>query len=74
MDRNKKRIVPSSRPQIENIKCHIRNATRPFDGDGYPFKQAIAELRKEGLQIKYISDKCHYIKINRELTEWNNQT
>ncbi|WP_282679552.1 hypothetical protein [Shewanella xiamenensis] len=62
MNRDSKRISNSSRGQIDNIKGYIRDAKRPFDGDGYPFKQALRELRKEGMLIKYIPEKCHYVK------------
>lgn len=61
MVRGKKTISNSQRPQIEKIKCNIRNSIRPFDGEGYCFKKALSELRKEGLQIAYIRTKCHYI-------------
>jgi hypothetical protein len=62
MNRFSKTIKSTMRPQIENIKCNIREGSRPFDGDGYTFKKALAELRKEGLEIKYVAEKCHYIK------------
>lgn len=62
MDRDAKRINPSQRPQIEKVKSYIRYAVRPFDGTGRIFKTAISELRKEGLSIIYIKEKCHYIK------------
>lgn len=63
MNKDAKRINPSLRPQIEKVKGYIRDSLRPFDGNGYIFKTAISELKKEGLQIKYIKEKCHYIKI-----------
>ncbi len=63
MKAGSKRISPHSRTQIENIKSNIRCGNRPFDGDGYPFKQALRELRQEGMTIKYIRDKCHYVKV-----------
>ncbi|MCZ4337655.1 hypothetical protein [Shewanella colwelliana] len=62
-----KRISPNSRTQIENIKSNIRCTSRPFDGDGHPFKQALRELRQEGMTIKYVRDKCHYVKVNATL-------
>lgn len=63
MNRYSKRINPSFRPQIERIKGYIRAERGPFDGDGYPFKKALSELRKEGYTIKYDRINCHYIKI-----------
>lgn len=62
MYRGAKTISGSLRPQIENIKGHIRDTNRPFDGTGYPFKQALAELRAEGMVITYVKERCHYIK------------
>jgi hypothetical protein len=50
------------RPQIENIKCNIRDSVRPFDGDGYAFKTALKELKADGMHFKYIAEKCHYIR------------
>lgn len=48
MNCHAKRINPSLRPQIEKIKGYIReNTGRGFDGDGYPFKQAVREMRVE---------------------------
>lgn len=55
-----KRINPSSRPQIDTLKSNMRFTTSPFDGDGNPFKTAIQELRKEGLNIVYDKAKCRY--------------
>lgn len=62
MQRGAKHINPSMRGKIETIKSHIRCSVRPFDGDGYPFKQAIKELREEGLTITYSKEHCHYVK------------
>jgi len=62
MNRDSKTISNSLRPKISTMKSLIRNSTRPFDGSGYVFKTALSELRKEGLKIQYIKDKCHYIK------------
>lgn len=67
MIRGKKRINPSLRGKIETIKSNIRCATRPFDGDGYVFSQAVRELRQEGMEIRYIREKCHYIKVSVEV-------
>ena len=49
MNKDSKRISTSQRPQIEKIKGYIRDSVRPFDGNGYVFKQALKELREEGL-------------------------
>ncbi|MEI8659401.1 hypothetical protein [Vibrio sp. Hal054] len=62
MQRGAKRISNSSRREIDNIKSNIRSAVRPFDGDGHPFRQALKELRNEGMIIKYVRVKCHYVK------------
>lgn len=51
------------RPQIETVKAYIKNATKPFDGDGYVFKQALKEVRELGYIVKYISEKCHYVLV-----------
>lgn len=64
MQRGAKRISNSIRPQIDNIKSEIRGAVRPFDGCGSAFKTALQELRAEGIAIKYVAEKCHYIKAN----------
>ena len=61
MTRGNKTIKGDSRGKIQTLKNMIRYSTRPFDGTGYVFKTAIAELRSEGINIKYIKDKCHYI-------------
>lgn len=62
MNRDSKNISSSLRPQIETIKSNIRNSKGTgFDGTGYPFKQALKELRAEGLNIKHVRSKCHYI-------------
>ena len=65
MVKGKKTISSSQRPQIEKIKCNIRNSVRPFDGEGYTFKKALSELRKEGLKITYVRSKCHYVLKNQ---------
>ncbi|MBC5853255.1 hypothetical protein [Vibrio metschnikovii] len=62
MQRGAKTISNSHRREIENIKGNIRSSVRPFDGSGYPFKQAIKELRNEGVKITYVREKCHYVK------------
>lgn len=64
MNRDAKTISCSQRPDIERVKSYIINSIRPFDGSGYVFKTALSELRKQGLNIVYIKEKCHYIKIN----------
>lgn len=63
MNRDAKRINPSMRPRIEIAKGHIRAAKKPFDGSGYAFRTALAELRKAGMKIKYVPEKAHYIKV-----------
>jgi hypothetical protein len=63
MNRDAKTISSSCRPEIERVKSYILDAVRPFDGDGYIFRTALSELRKEGVKIAYIKNKCHYIKL-----------
>jgi hypothetical protein len=63
MQRGAKCISTSLRGKIDTIKSHIRVTTRPFDGDSYPFKQAVKELRAEGMVITYKRDMCHYVKV-----------
>lgn len=64
MKSGSKTISSSLRPKIDTIKCIIRYSIRPFDGTGYVFKQAVKELREEGLNIIHQKDKCNYILIN----------
>jgi len=52
------------RGQIDRLKYNLKHTTRAFDGDGYVFKTALAELRKEGYVIKYDKNKCHYNIFN----------
>ena len=54
MNRDAKRINPSLRGRIDIVKGYIRNSNgKTFDGDGYIFKQAVRELRKDGMNIVY---------------------
>ncbi len=61
MNKDSKTISNSLRPQIEKVKSYIRDAKRPFDGEGYIFKQAVKELRNEGLKIIRQKEQCNYI-------------
>ena len=63
MSSGNKTISNSLRPRIDATKCIIRYSTRPFDGTGYVFKQAIRELRAEGVNIVHQKEKCNYIII-----------
>jgi len=63
MNRDAKRINSSSRREIDIIKGYILTGTRPFDGVGYPFKKALSELRKKGVQIKYNRKTAMYVKV-----------
>ena len=63
--RGAKRIKPTHRPNIENIKIAIRRNFRGFDGDGYAFKTAFRELRREGLKIVFDKDACLYRNLGR---------
>lgn len=67
MNRGSKTISCSMRPQIENIKTNIRFAVRPFDGTGSAFKAAIKELRDEGIEIRYVAEKAHYIRVDPQV-------
>ena len=62
----------SWRGVIDTLKNNIRFNTRPFDGCGYPFKKALSELRREGVNIKYIRKMCHYIVISNKNKMKNN--
>lgn len=66
MNRHSKRINPTFRPDIERVKGYIRDSKRGFDGDGYVSKTAIAELRKEGMTIKYDRTKYLYFVVRDE--------
>ena len=35
------------------LKNHMRYASRPFSGEGYPFNRALREVRAEGVVIRY---------------------
>lgn len=63
MNHRAKRIKPTLRPSIENVKVLIRDAQRPFDGDGYVFMTALSEVRKEGLTVRYAREKDHYVVV-----------
>lgn len=60
MNKDSKRINSNFRGQIGVLKNRMRHATTPFDGTGYPFKQALKEVRNEGIDIIYNKVKCHY--------------
>ncbi len=71
MNRYSKTISNSSRPVIDNLKNKFRFTSNPFDGNGYPFKQAISELRKEGIPIVYDKNMCRYYNKNTVSKNWN---
>lgn len=73
MNRGAKRINPSGRAKIDTAKSLIRNATSPFDGDGF-VKTAISELRKEGFEIIYDRDKCRYYNTKTISPIWGYNT
>lgn len=60
MQSGNKTISNSLRPKIDTVKCMIRYSIRPFDGSGYVFKQAVKELRQEGLNIRHNKEQCNY--------------
>lgn len=51
--------------QIEAVKCHIQMSNRPFDGYGYPFRQALKELRQRGMVIEYDRKRGMYYKVDK---------
>jgi hypothetical protein len=56
----------SCRGMITRIKTNIINSNgKYFDGDGYPFKKALSELRKEGVIILY--DRKEYMYFVKQL-------
>lgn len=63
MQRGAKNISSSWSREISIIKGNIRDAKAGFDGTGYPFKKALSELRKEGMKIKYDSERALYFKL-----------
>ena len=61
MNKDAKRIDSSFKAEICRIKGYILNSSgRGFDGDGYPFNQAVRQLRKRGVNIVYDRKKCSY--------------
>lgn len=65
MNKDAKNISSTLRPEIERVKGYIRDTRRPFDGNGYVFRTALTELRREGFYIRYDRKQCHYTKIER---------
>lgn len=63
MTKGAKTISRSWRREIDIIKNNILMTSKPFDGTGYPFKQAVSELRKEGLKIEYNREIASYVKL-----------
>jgi len=61
MNKDAKRIDPSHKAAISRIKGYIMDSNgRGFDGDSYPFKEAVRQLRKKGVIITYDREKCSY--------------
>lgn len=60
MIKGKKNIKPNLKSQVENMKFDFRYAKNPFWSDTNQFKQAICELRKEGIKIIYDRKKDYY--------------
>lgn len=57
----KKRISPHFTGKIATMKANIKNSNgKGFDGDGYVFKTAIRQLRKEGYNILRDKSVCSY--------------
>ena len=71
MNSDIKRIDPSFRAKIDTMKNRFRFIKNPFMGDGYPFKQAIKELRKEGVKIIYDKKQCRYYNPQTISAKWN---
>lgn len=65
MNRDAKRISSNNRPQIDTIKGYIMGTIRPFDGDGYSFRQAVKELRADGWRIVHRRAMCHYVNLGK---------
>jgi len=40
----------------------MTSRTGRFDGDGYAFKKAVSELRKQGVQIRYDRKNACYVR------------
>jgi hypothetical protein len=59
MTKDKKCICRNGRSKIDTLKNMMRFDTSPFDGTGY-FKTALAELRKEGVNIVFDKEKQRY--------------
>jgi hypothetical protein len=70
MQKGKKRINPSLRPQIDTLKSKIRFAKNPFDGTGGAFKIALKELRAEGIIIAYDRKNVRYYNKKYILKSW----
>lgn len=70
MNRGAKRINPNQRAIIDTLKNNMRFSNKPFDGTGYAFKQALKELRSEGVEIIYNAKKCHYYNKNTIAKIW----
>jgi hypothetical protein len=67
MNKNSKRINSSCRREIHTIKGNIlASRTGKFDGNGYAFKKAISELRKQGIVIKYDKQNAYYRRIDND--------
>ncbi len=65
MNKNAKTIGNSLRPQIEITKSYMRCSTRPIWGDGYVFKKALSEIRKEGIVMSLNKTTGDYLrKVN----------
>lgn len=63
MKTDKKRISTNFNMQVGIIRSailNLRGTGRGFDGDDYPFKKAVRELRKEGINIVYDRERCSY--------------
>ena len=60
MPKGNKTICNNSVMRIATLKNNIRNSSNPFDGTGHIFKEAIKQLRKEGVAIIYDAVKCRY--------------
>jgi hypothetical protein len=70
MTRGAKRINPNCRGKIETVKNAMRYASAPFDGDGYIFRQALKEVRKEGAPIIYDPKNCRYYNRKTISPNW----
>ena len=66
MNRDAKSVKSNWNREISFIEGWILDSHgRGFDGNGYPFKTAVRNLRRKGHKIKYSRTKCNYTLIQQ---------